>query len=205
MTEMLTTPDTTKVLPIPLQTLTDKLDLFAGFDRAELQMITAHQPAALPERHPAISLMRFRARPELWDVSSPETHDAVRLERRREAYRYGVTVASSLLLRRSIQLGLDTKTEEKVADDSVVTGEIFDAARISSRFLVSQFIDTDEDVLDIIIDHMEMPALQNHMPWLTGHEHDPGHRDYFHVGLGDRLAEYAIRRDSMRPETVPLV
>lgn len=205
MTELLTTPTAAKVLPIPLQTLRDKLKLFAGFDHAELKMIAAHHPATLPEHHPASSLMQFKARPELRDTNTPGVTDIARLERRREAYSYGVTVASSLLLRRSEQLGLDVEAEKDVVDDSVVTGEILDAALASSRFLVSQFIDTDKDVLDIVIDYMETPALQNHMPWLTGHEHDPGHRDYFHVGLGDRLAEYAIRHDGAHPETVPLV
>lgn len=202
MTEMLKMPKAIKVLPIPLRTFTDEVDLFAGFNHTQLQAIAAYQPATMPPQHPVAALESFRGRPELWDGCDPEV---ARLERRREAYKYGVTVGTSLLLYRHIQLGVDIAAERDVVDDSAVTGEIFDAARASSRFLVSQFIDTKEDVLDIVISRMEVPALHNRMPWLTGHEHDPGHRDYFHVGLGDRLAEYAIRHDGARPETVPLV
>jgi hypothetical protein len=205
MTEMLATPNTTKVLPIPLQTLTDKLDLFADFNYAELRAVAEYHPATVQQNNPVAALMSFRGRPELWAPSNLDGDTAAHMGRRREAYLYGVTVATSLLLRRSMQLNLDITPEMQSTDSSVVTGEIFDAAATSSRFLVSQFIDTDGDVLDIIIDHIETPALQNHMPWLTGHEHDPGHRDYFHVGLGDRLAEYAIRRVGAHPKTVPLV
>lgn len=202
MTKMLATPDTAKVLPIPLPTLMENLDLFAGFNHIQLQAIAAQQPAAMPAQHPVVALESFRGRPELWNGGDQEI---ARLKRRREAYTYGVTVGTSLLLLRHMQLNLDIATEIDATDNSAVTGEIFDVARASGRFLVSQFIDTDEDVLDIVISRMEVPALHNRMPWLTGHEHDPGHRDYFHVGFGDRLAEYAIRHGDMHPKVVPLV
>lgn len=205
MSELLDKPNCTELFPIPLQTLKNKLDMFAAFDQTELETVADHYPAVTHATHPVASLMNFRGRPELWLKGNPLAHsDPERLMRRREAYRYGVTLAASLLLRRTLQLGMDIQPDLDVDDDTVVTAEIFDAARASRRFLVRQFIDTDQDVLEMVVEHMELPALRQHMTWLTGREHEPGHHDYFHVGLGDCLAEYAIRHGDSQVETVPL-
>lgn len=191
--------------PIPEHSLERKLGLFAQFDESELSEVTSNRLHVLPKGNPLRTLIVPGVRPELSFRGVTSFAERTQVERRRGAYRLGTVVGGALVVRRAVDLGLDVKTITDNQDSSVVMGAVFDAAYAGRRFPVTQYFDTDTDVQDMLVTLAEEPWIRQQVHLFHGHEHEPGHIDYFQVGLGDALAEHFTRTTGQQSQTISLV